>query len=130
MSELKKKDLLIINDSLLYLSNLKTKAWYGVSRNLQKLKSPLEEISENRKTITEKLQKKDSKGQPVTEEINGVQIPVFEDKDEADKIWSEFMEEEAPKVEFYKIKIDKLEDIELDAMAIQPLLDTILVEEI
>jgi hypothetical protein len=130
MSELKKKDLLIINDSLLYLSSLKTKAWYGVSRNLQKLKSPLEEISENRKAIQEKLQKKDKDGNIVTEEINGVQVPLFEDKEQADKLWSEFMDEEAPKIDFYKIEIEKLEDIELDALVIEPLLDKVLVEKV
>ena len=129
MSELKRKDLLIINDSLLYLSNLKTKAWYGVSRNLQKIKSSLEEIDENRKNITEKLQKKDKNGSVVTEEVNGMKIPVFENKEEADKLWQEFMDEDAPAIEFYEIEIKKLEDVELDAIVIEPLLDKILVEK-
>jgi hypothetical protein len=129
MSELKRKDLLIINDSLLYLSNLKTKAWYGVSRNLQKIKSSLEEIDENRKSITEKLQKKDKNGSVVTEEVNGMKIPVFENKEEADKLWQEFMDEDAPAIEFYEIEIKKLEDVELDAIVIEPLLDKILVEK-
>ena len=53
MAKLKNKDVMMINESLLYLSSLKTKAWYGVSRNMQKLKPVLKAISENREAVTE-----------------------------------------------------------------------------
>ena len=130
MAKLKNKDVMMINESLLYLSSLKTKAWYGVSRNMQKLKPVLKAISDNREAVTEELAEKDENGKIVFEGEGNARVPKFGDKkEEADKLWKEFMEEDAKKIDFYKIKLEKLEDTELDAMLVEPLLDTILVEE-
>lgn len=131
MAKLKNKDVMMINESLLYLSSLKTKAWYGVSRNLQKIEPVLKAVTENRKAVTEQLAEKDENDQIVFIGEGDARVPSFGDnQEEADKIWKEFMEEDAKKIDFYKIKLETLEGTELDALAVQPLLDRILVEEI
>ena len=132
MAKLKNKDLFIVEASLLYLSEQGTKAWYGVSRNLQKLKKPLEELSESRAAIAEKLGQRDENNQLVYEGEGNQRMVVWKDAEaeaEATKTWQETLEESAKKVDWYKINIEKLEGTELNGAALSPLLDIILVDE-
>ena len=132
MAKLKNKDLFIVEASLLYLSEQGTKAWYGVSRNLQKIKKPLEELGEARASIAEKLGKRDENDKLVYEGEGSQKMIVWRDAEaeaEATKTWEETLEESAKKVDWYKINVKNLEGTELNGAALSPLLDIILVDE-
>lgn len=127
MSKLKNKDILIINESLLYLSQKGTAAWYQVSKNLRAVKAAVAEINATKDDILENCAEKDKDG-VIKYEGEGVERKVvWKDADEADKKWEEMMNDEAPEIKFHKFSFDKFgEDVSLDALAIEPLIDVII----
>jgi len=132
MVKLKNKDLFVVEASLLYLSEAGTKAWYGVSRNLQKIRKPLEELGESRTAIAEKLGKRDENDKLVYSGEGKERFVVWKDdkaEEEANKLWESTLNEDAKKIDWYKINIEKLDDTELNGAALSPLLDIILVDE-
>ena len=87
--KIKNKDLLMINESLLYVSQQQTGAWYGVSKNLRTLKPLIAEINEGRSSIVDNLTEKDESGNPLVGEDKDL---VWTDKESADKQWDELMD--------------------------------------
>jgi Mg/Co/Ni transporter MgtE len=129
MVELKNKDILVINESLLYLNSMKTPAWYQISKNLRALKSALKEINDSKEDIVTNLSKKDDDGNVVYTGDDETRAVVFENPEEADSKWKAVLEENATKIDWYKFSFDKFGDIELDALAIEPLIDVCLTED-
>ena len=129
MVELKNKDILVINESLLYLNSMKTPAWYQISKNLRALKGALKEINHSKEDIVNHMSKKDDDGNIVYTGEGEARAVVFENPEEADSKWKAVLEENATKIDWYKFSFDKFGDIELDALAIEPLIDVCLTEE-
>jgi hypothetical protein len=129
MSELKNKDILVINESLLYLNNMKTAAWYQISKNLRAIKGALKEINDSKEDLIKNLSKKDDNGQPIYEGEGTERAVVFENPEEADKKWSDILNDVTPNIEWYKFNFEKFGDVELDALAIEPLIDVCLIED-
>ena len=100
--KIKNKDLLMINESLLYVSQQQTSAWYGVSKNLRTLKPLIAEINEGRSSIVDNLTEKDESGNPLVGENKDL---VWTDKESADKQWDELMDEEVD-VDIYSGDLD------------------------
>lgn len=121
--KIKNKDLLMINESLLYVSQQQTGAWYGVSKNLRTLKPLIAEINEGRSSIVDNLTEKDESGNPLVGEDKDL---VWTDKESADKQWDELMNEEV-EVDFFVIPNEKFGDeVKLDSMMLEPLIDVII----
>ena len=121
--KIKNKDLLMINESLLYVSQQQTGAWYGVSKNLRTLKPLIAEINEGRSSIVDNLTEKDESGNPLVGEDKDL---VWTDKESADKQWDELMNEEV-EVDFFVIPNEKFGDeVKLDSMMLEPLIDIII----
>ena len=121
--KIKNKDLLMINESLLYVSQQQTGAWYGVSKNLRTLKPLIAEINEGRSSIVDNLTEKDESGSPLVGEDKDL---VWTDKESADKQWDELMDEEV-EVDFFVIPNEKFGDeVKLDSMMLEPLIDIII----
>jgi len=121
--KIKNKDLLMINESLLYVSQQQTGAWYGVSKNLRTLKPLIAEINEGRSSIVDNLTEKDESGSPLVGEDKDL---VWTDKESADKQWDELMNEEV-EVDFFVIPNEKFGDeVKLDSMMLEPLIDVII----
>jgi len=121
--KIKNKDLLMINESLLYVSQQQTGAWYGVSKNLRTLKPLIAEINEGRSSIVDNLTEKDESGNPLVGEDKDL---VWTDKESADKQWDELMDEEV-EVDFFVIPNEKFGDeVKLDSMMLEPLIDVII----
>jgi len=121
--KIKNKDLLMINESLLYVSQQQTGAWYGVSKNLRTLKPLIAEINEGRSSIVDNLTEKDESGSPLVGEDKDL---VWTDKESADKQWDELMNEEV-EVDFFVIPNEKFGDeVKLDSMMLEPLIDIII----
>jgi hypothetical protein len=129
MSELKNKDILVINESLLYLNNMKTAAWYQISKNLRAVKGALKEINDSKEDLIKNLSKKDENGQPIYEGEGVDRAVVFENPEEANQKWYEILNDVAPNIEWYKFNFEKFGDVELDALAIEPLIDVCLIED-
>ena len=128
MTKLKNKDVLIINESLMYLSSKGTGAWYGVSKNLRKIKVVVAEINASKDSILENLSKKGKDGKPMFEGEGQDRKVVWIDEKKADKQWNELMNEDAAEVDWFPIPEAKFEGSELDALLIEPLLDVIIVD--
>jgi len=121
--KIKNKDLLMINESLLYVSQQQTGAWYGVSKNLRTLKPLIAEINEGRSSIVDNLTEKDESGNPLVGEDKDL---VWTDKESADKQWDELMNEEI-EVDFFVIPNEKFGDeVKLDSIMLEPLIDIII----
>jgi hypothetical protein len=121
--KIKNKDLLMINESLLYVSQQQTSAWYGVSKNLRTLKPLIAEINEGRSSIVDNLTEKDESGNPLVGENKDL---VWTDKESADKQWDELMDEEVD-VDFFVIPNEKFGDeVKLDSIMLEPLIDIII----
>ena len=121
--KIKNKDLLMINESLLYVSQQQTGAWYGVSKNLRTLKPLIAEINEGRSSIVDNLTEKDELGNPLVGEDKDL---VWTDKESADKQWDELMNEEI-EVDFFVIPNEKFGDeVKLDSIMLEPLIDIII----
>ena len=121
--KIKNKDLLMINESLLYVSQQQTGAWYGVSKNLRTLKPLIAEINEGRSSIVDNLTEKDESGNPLVGEDKDL---VWTDKESADKKWDELMNEEI-EVDFFVIPNEKFGDeVKLDSIMLEPLIDIII----
>lgn len=124
MVKLKNKELMKIDNALAYLSQQQTPAWYGVAKNIRIITPFLVEIESSKQDIYRKYAEKDDFGNPIIKEGQ----VCFENKEEADKIWDSLMNEEVD-INFYKIKINTLEGVSLDAFVMEALLETVLIEE-
>ncbi len=128
---IKKEDLINIADALGYLASKETTAWYQVGKNLRLVKSFMEEVESTRTDIKKNCALHDDKGMIVTKEVNGVNVIVWKDAEseqEQDKLWKEFINEDAPEIEFHKFSIDKLDGVELNAGLLSNLIDTVIIE--
>lgn len=128
MIKLKKKDVLIINESLTYLSQQKTSAWYQISKNLKLVKPHVLDINESREEIIKNLANIDEQGTVITKDQNGVTVIDWKDEKEATTLWDNILNEEI-NIDFYKFGIDKFKDLQVEAVVIEPLLDVCVVEE-
>ncbi len=127
---IKKEDLINIADALGYLASKETTAWYQVGKNLRLVKSFMEEVESTRTDIKKNCALHDDKGMIVTKEVNGVNVIVWKDAEseqEQDKLWKEFINEDAPEIEFHKFSIDKLDGVELNAGLLSNLIDTVII---
>lgn len=120
-------ELMNIADSLTYLADKETSAWYEISRNLRIVKPIMEEANEIRQGFAKNLAKKDKKGQPVVEN-NRYVWKSKEAELEQQKIWNEFINEEVEIKEFRKFDISKLEGIKLHGGLLSNLLDIIIID--
>ena len=123
MIKLKNREVLEIDQALAYLSQQNTSAWYGVSKNIRIITPLLKEIEASKLDIYKKYAKTNEKGNIETDE-KGV---VFNNKEEADKMWVSLMEEEV-EVEFFRIKLEDLKEFKLDASLMSLLVDRIIFE--
>lgn len=120
------KELLDINQSLIYLSNQKTCLWYIVSANLIKIKPSVESATDFLKTIQEKYCLRDKDDKPIILE-NQYQFNV-ENRKLFDEDYDKWMKEEN-EIDF-KISDQKevLSESHVPAL-ITPLIGTILILE-
>ena len=128
MVKLKKKEVLIINESLTYLSQQKTSAWYPISKNLKLVKPFILDINESREEIIKNLANIDEEGKVSTKDQNGVTVIDWKDEKEATTLWDDILNEEVS-IDFYKFGIDKLDDLKVEPVIFEPLLDVCVVEE-
>jgi hypothetical protein len=128
MIKLKKKEVLTINESLTYLSQQKTSAWYPISKNLKLVKPFILDINETKEELIKNLAKIDEEGKVSTKNQNGITVIDWKDEKEATTLWDDILNEEVS-IDFYKFGIDKLNDLKLEAVVIEPLLDVCLIEE-
>lgn len=129
MANLKNKDILIINESLLYLNSKKTTAWYQISKNLRAVKSAIQEINDSKEDILKNMSKKDKEGNVIYKGEGESKTVVFENEKAADDKWKSMLEDSAPKIDWYMFSAEKFGNVELDAIAIEPLIDVCLVED-
>lgn len=128
MSKVTNKQLLEINASLKYLSTQETEAWYQVGRNLKKVEPMVEALNDARQNIIEKLVKKDKDGNWLYTDEAKTAWDLGENQKKADELWEETQKEEVA-VEFHTFSYDVLKNTKLNAQAITPLIDTVIVEE-
>lgn len=130
-----KQQLVNISGSLSRLSLIATEAWYPISRNIKSIRPLMDEISQIKEDMFNKLAEKDEKGQlvyinPEEKDITKKIVKFKEGKqEEADKIWGELMKEEVT-IEVYQFTPDKLGDVKLNPVIIEPLIDIIIVDKI
>jgi hypothetical protein len=126
-SKLKNADILVINESLLYLSQKNTAAWYQISKNLRAIKVAVKEIEDSKNDIIENMAEKDKDGQIVYEGEGRERKVVWKDIKKADEQWKQLMTEEAKKIDWFKFGYEKFGDTtDIDALAIEPLIDVCL----
>lgn len=128
MVKLKNKDVMIMNECLMYLSSKQTQAWYGVSKNLRALKPIVEEINATKDEIVKNLSKKDTAGEILYVGEGAQKVVVWEDQIKADELWKECMQEESENISFYNIPYSKFGEVELDALMLEPLMDIIITD--
>ena len=129
--ELKNIDLINISDSLSYLATKETNAWYQVGKNLRALKPFMIEVDGIREDIKKNCAKKDSKGEIVTKEVNGVTEFVWKSEEaniEQRNIWNNFIQEKARNIDWHTFSITKLEDLKLNGGLLSNLIDIIIVD--
>ena len=127
-----KEDLINIADSLSYLATKETPAWYQIGKNLRLVRPFMKEVEGVREDIKKNCGAYDDNGQLKTENINGMEMIVWKDKEaekEQLKIWKEFINEDAPELEWYKFNIDKLANVELNGGLLSNLIDVIIIED-
>lgn len=130
--KLTKEELINIADSLSYLASKETPAWYQIGKNLRLVKPFMKEVEGVREDIKKNCGAYDDNGQLKTENINGMQMIVWKDKKaekEQLKIWNEFINEDAPELNWHKFSIDKLKDVELNGGLLSNLIDLIIIED-
>ncbi len=122
---LKNKDVIEINESLFYLSEKQTGAWYGVSKNIRSIKNIMEEINASRNEIVKKMAKLDKDGNPVKGDNNGI---VWKDEKKANIQFEELLNEQIS-VSVFEIPMSKFDESDkLDSFAIAPLIDIIITD--
>ena len=128
--KLTNQDVLLIFEALKYLSDKETKAWYGISRNLQKIKPLTKSYHELKNEIIEKCAEKDEQDKvKYSRTENGIEFSIIPDKlDEFREATNSLDNEEVKEIDWYKIKMDKLDDLKLDAVKLEVLLDIIIEE--
>jgi hypothetical protein len=128
MDKLKNKDLILMNEALMYLSSKQTSAWFGVSKNIRAIKPHIEEINASKEDIIANLSQKDSEGKPMYVGDGQERRVVWTDEAEADKVWKELMETPAAKIKWTSISEAKFGDVELDSFVVESLMDIVIVD--
>ena len=126
MSKISHKELLNLNMGLVYMSEVGTGAWYQVAKNIRVFKKHLLEYEESHKSIMEKLADKNKDGSIKINDKGHVSFG--NNLEKANEMYTSLMDEEID-VEFHKFSYDKIGDVKLDALKIEPLLDTLILDE-
>lgn len=126
MSKISYKDLLNVNVSLVYLSNEGTGAWYQVAKNIRIVKPFILEYEESHKSIMEKLADKNKDG---TVKVNDKgHVSFGKNLDKANDMYDALMNEEV-EVDFYTFPFEKIGDVKLQSLRVEPLLDVVVLDE-
>jgi hypothetical protein len=126
-TKITKGELINISDSLGYLAQKETSAWYQIGKNLRLVKSFMQEVEDVRKDIQKNLALHDENGNIVTE--NNFIVWKDENSDiEQKKIWNDFVNEDAPIIDWHKFNLQKLDGVELNAGLLSNLLDVIIID--
>jgi hypothetical protein len=130
-TKISKGELINIADALTYLATKETPAWYEIGKNLRSLKAFMNEVEGTREDIRNNCGKKDVNGNLEVVESNGVELIVWKDKNSESKqkeIWENFINEDAPEIEFCKFSIEKLSDCKLNGGLLSNLLEIIITD--
>lgn len=122
-----KGEALEIFGALQLLSQQNIKAWYPISRNIQRLKPFIKELDEDKLIIQEKFGEKDEQGRLKYIDPQKRMIDItIENRIELDKLWEDLKTEEIS-VEIYQIKVEELPEL-LNPHIAGPLLDVIIID--
>jgi len=130
-TKISKGELINIADSLTYLATKETPAWYEIGKNLRSIKAFMTEVEGVRKDIRDNCGKKDVNGDLEVVKSDGLELIVWKDKDSESKqkeIWENFINEDAPEIEFCKFSIEKLSDCKLNGGLLSNLLEIIIID--
>ena len=124
-TKMKNRDLLTISQGLAYINSKESKVWHTITKNLDSIQTEVTTINNAHKSLTENLAVKDEFGNPVKDENNQID---FGDKiDEATESWNKTLDQDV-EVTLYKINLEDLSDLNLDANVMKPLSGLIVVE--
>ena len=123
--KIKNKDLLTISQGLAYINSKESKVWHTITKNLDSIQDEVMTVNAAHKELTDKLATKDEFGNPVRTENN--QIDFGDNIDKATESWNATLDKEV-EVVLYPINLIDLEDLNLDANIMKPLLGLIVVE--
>ena len=119
---IKNRDLLTISQGLAYINSKESKVWHTITKNLDSIQTNVTSINDEHRKLTDDLAVKDEHGNAVRTENN--QIDFGDNLDEASERWNKTLDEDV-EVTLYPIN---LEDVNLDANVMKPLLGLIVVE--
>ncbi len=124
------QDIVNITNCLTHLSSLDLPIWYGISKNLQKCKRVLKDFDELKLEIIKKFADKDKEGNPKREknEKGGDDYVFKKGKQEEATAILQTLLDDTCEIEFHEIDIAKIENINLKAAQLEPLLDIIIKE--
>lgn len=123
--KIKNRDLLTISQGLAYINSKESKVWHTITKNLDSIQEEVMAVNVKHKELTDELATKDEFGNAVRTENN--QIDFGDNIDKATESWNNTLDEDV-EVVLYPIQLSDLEDLNLDANIMKPLLGLIVVE--
>lgn len=126
MSKISYKDLLNVNAGLVYLSNKGTGAWYQVAKNIRIIKKHIVEYEDSHKSIMEELAEKDEDGNVAVNDKGHVSFG--DNMEKANQMYEDLMNEEVS-VDFYTFPFERIGDVKLESLRVEPLLDVVILDE-
>ena len=123
--KIKNRDLLTISQGLAYINSKESKGWHTITKNLDSIQEEVMAVNVKHKELTDELATKDEFGNAVRTENN--QIDFGDNIDKATESWNNTLDEDV-EVVLYPIQLSDLEDLNLDANIMKPLLGLIVVE--
>lgn len=123
--KIKNRDLLTISQGLAYINSKESKVWHTITKNLDSIQDEVMAVNVKHKELTDELATKDEFGNAVRTENN--QIDFGDNIDKATESWNNTLDEDV-EVVLYPIQLSDLEDLNLDANIMKPLLGLIVVE--
>jgi len=124
-TEITNRDLLTISQGLAYINSKESKVWHTITKNLDSIAKDVENINALHKTLVDDLATKDETGEPIKTKEN--QIEFGENIGEANERWNSVLEIKL-NVTLFKINLADVEDLNLDANIMKPLLGLVVVE--
>lgn len=124
------KDLVRISQGLEHLSTQKTAAWYAVNKNKRKIIPFLEEFEKSRRDVMEKLAERDENGKIKTKIVENTEVLDISNPDlihEIELALTNVANEEV-EIEFHTAPISMIVNESHETQFIEPLIDTIFVE--
>jgi len=124
--EVTNERLILVYNSLAYLANKETKAWYIIGKNLKNIQKAVEKFEHNRKSLLDKYAVKEENGNyKLTQDNKYIDFGGKEDV-----VKEEFVNlaKEIVSIEVDEFPVDKLVEENLEGAKVNPLFGIILKE--